>query len=365
MLLPRQRPSSRPPWCCLAVAKKVGTSHSASRKVWAPSLCKEFVGWNRRVSHGGKTATFCDDGEVEEVFTSATVRTRDTVFPSFGDAGAKSATEAELQEFGESVRVGPDEEGPNLVLHRPGEEMQDDRGREQPDPQELRRRAAVASADAAGARAAMMGGAGPASAGPRRRITVKRPARPAERREERQNGGGDDPDRGEPRTRRQRVARAVVLLRALVAMARYTGIDRCWGRNDVYDGGGICDACGTELQEQCVQDDVRLASCAAELARTAGAAGEGEEREACDVEAGPSLDHGDDVEQLMGHQAVTYVTKILDTDEGTLTESLKEYFSLREKAVQALVELCRSIESDVLVASRHATYPREWRRTDG
>ena len=32
------------------------------------------------------------------------------------------------------------------------------------------------------------------------------------------------------------------------------------GRNDVYDGGGICDACGTELQEQCVQDDVRLAS---------------------------------------------------------------------------------------------------------
>ena len=45
-----------------------------------------------------------------------------------------------------------------------------------------------------------------------------------------------------------------------------TSIDRCWGRNDVYDGGGICDACGTELQEQCVQDDVRLASCAAERA---------------------------------------------------------------------------------------------------
>ena len=103
--------------------EKVGASHCASRKVWVPSLCKEFVGWNRRVSHGGKTATFCDDGEVEEVFTSTTVRNRDTVFPSFGDAGAKSATEAEFQHFGESVRVRPDEaEGPNLVLRRPGEE---------------------------------------------------------------------------------------------------------------------------------------------------------------------------------------------------------------------------------------------------
>ena len=44
----------------------------------------------------------------------------------------------------------------------------------------------------------------------------------------------------------------------------------------MYDGGGFCDECVTELQEQCVQDDVRLASNAAELARTVGAAGEGE-----------------------------------------------------------------------------------------
>ena len=44
----------------------------------------------------------------------------------------------------------------------------------------------------------------------------------------------------------------------------------------MYDGGGFCDECVTELQEQCVQDDVRLASHAAELARTAGAASEGE-----------------------------------------------------------------------------------------
>ena len=79
-----------------------------------------FAGWNRRVPHGIKIATFRDDGEVEEVFTSTTVRTRDTVFPMFGDAGTKSATEAELQEFGESARVRPDEaEGPSLALRRP------------------------------------------------------------------------------------------------------------------------------------------------------------------------------------------------------------------------------------------------------
>ena len=67
------------------------------------------VGWNRRVPHGINIATFGDHGEVEEVFTSTTVRTRDTVFPLFGDAGTKSATVVELQEFGESVRVRPEE----------------------------------------------------------------------------------------------------------------------------------------------------------------------------------------------------------------------------------------------------------------
>ena len=64
-----------------------------------------FAGWNRRVPHGIKIATFCDDEEVQEVFTSTNVRTRETVFPLFGDAGTRSATEAEFQEFGESVRV--------------------------------------------------------------------------------------------------------------------------------------------------------------------------------------------------------------------------------------------------------------------
>ena len=66
-----------------------------------------------------------------------------TVFPLFGDAGTKSATEARLQEFDESVRARPDEaEGPSLALRRPvvepeegdenlaaGEEMQVDRSR--------------------------------------------------------------------------------------------------------------------------------------------------------------------------------------------------------------------------------------------
>ena len=127
--------------------------------------------------HSIKIATCRDDGEVEEVFTSKTVRTRDTVFPLFGDAVTKPATEEELQEFGESVRARLDEaEGSTLALRRPvvepeegeenlaaGEEMLVDRERERPDPEELRRRAAEASAQAAGARPTTMGGAGPPS----------------------------------------------------------------------------------------------------------------------------------------------------------------------------------------------------------
>ena len=89
-------------------------------------------------------------------------------------------------------------------------------------------------------------------------------------------------------------------LRALVAMTGKTDDDPCWRCNVVYDGGGFCDECVTELQEQCVQDDVRLASYAATHARTVGAAGEGETRESYDVVAGPSLDHRDDVEQVDG-----------------------------------------------------------------
>ena len=242
-LLSREKPSSWPPWGCLAFAIKLGHPTVRRGSLEPVALQGIFVGWNRRLPHGIKIATFRDDGEVDEVFTSATVRTRDTVFPLFGGAGRKPATETELHEFGESVRARLDEvEEPSLALRRPaveneetegnlahGEEMQDDRGRERPDPDELRRRAAEASADAAGARPTMMGGVGPASAGTRRRITVKRPSRPVDRREEQQSGGGDDPDRDEPPTRRQRVARAVVQLRALVAMTGKTESTQCWG----------------------------------------------------------------------------------------------------------------------------------------
>ena len=79
--------------------------------------------------HGIKISTFPDDGEVEEVFASTNVRTRDTVFLLFVDAGTNSATEAELQEFGESVRVKPDEaEGLSLALRRPEVEPEEAEG---------------------------------------------------------------------------------------------------------------------------------------------------------------------------------------------------------------------------------------------
>ena len=45
------------------------------------ALKGNFLGWNRRALHGIKIATFRDHGEVEEVLTSTTVRTRDTMFP--------------------------------------------------------------------------------------------------------------------------------------------------------------------------------------------------------------------------------------------------------------------------------------------
>ena len=103
-----------------------------------------------------------------------------------------------------------------------------------------------------------------------------------------------------------------------------------------------------------MQDDVRLASYAPELPRTVGAAGEGEEREAYDVVAGPSLDHRDDVEQLMGHQAVACVTKILNTNEATFAESgrresLKEYFILREKAVLTSRAMRLSLKANLIL----------------
>ena len=124
-----------------------------------------------------------------------------TTFPSAPSSSSitrpKSAGQAHLRtSVGESGYLAD----PTHSTRRPVVEPED---RELPDPEELRRGAAKASADAAGARPTTMGGAGPASAEPRRRITVKRPARPEERREEYRDGGGDDPDREEPPTRRQ------------------------------------------------------------------------------------------------------------------------------------------------------------------
>ena len=101
----------------------------------------------------------------------------------------------------------------------------------------------------------------------------------------------------------------------------------------------MVEECVTELQEQCAQEEVRLASCAAELARSVDAASVGKSRDEHDVIAGPSLDHGDDVGRLLGHQGASYVTKLLNTNEALGTESgqrecAKEYLELREKAVR-------------------------------
>ena len=297
-----------------------------------------------------KLQTFRDDGEVEEVFKSTTVRTRDTVFPLFGDAG--SATEAELQEFGESMRARPDEaEGPSLALRRPAVEPEEvDRGREQPDLEELQRRAAEASADAAGARTTTMGVEGARQRGATTQNQGKRLVCPEQRREEQRDGGGDDPDREE----RQRVARAAVRLRALVAMTGKLTMIRAGDLTSCTTAVVSVMSALRSCKNRACKTNVRLASYAAELAGTVGAAGEGETRETYHVVPGPSLDHRDDVEQLMEQQAVAYVTKILNTNEAILTESgrresLKEYFILREKAVLAPVEL-DSIESSALVA---------------
>ena len=182
-LLPRERPSSWPRWGCLAFAMKL-EHQQCVEEVGVASLCKKFLMVGTEVCH--TASKLQPSAMTERLRKCSRVRLCEPVtqmFHLFGDAGTKSATEAELPEFGESVRVRPDEtEGPSLALHRlgaepeevegnlaPGEEMQDDRGREQPDPEELRRRAAEASDDAAGARPTIMGGAAPASAEPRRR----------------------------------------------------------------------------------------------------------------------------------------------------------------------------------------------------
>ena len=293
--------------------------------------------------HGIKIATFRDGGEVEEVFTSTTVRTRDTVFPLFGDAGTMSASEVELQEFGESVRARPDEAELSVAqLSNPQKRKGTSENKRSNGEPRRRRRSRSTSHDD--------GRRGAASAEPRGRITVKRPARSAERREERQSGVDEN-----SASRSRSCATA-----SLVAMTGKTVIS---AGDVVFDGGGFCGECVTELHEQCVQDDVRLASYAAELARTVGGAGEGEACEAYDVVAGRSLDHRD--------EAVAHVMKILDTSEAILTaygrrESLKEYFILRqrERAVLPLVEI-DSIEGHSLLEVDRKRRRRSTQSTTG
>ena len=93
----------------------------------------------------------------------------------FGGAGTKPATEAEFQEFGESVRARPDEvEGRSLALRRTDVEIEEVEGNLAPDKYkttEVENNPILQSCEdeprrAPGARPTMMGCAGPASADP-------------------------------------------------------------------------------------------------------------------------------------------------------------------------------------------------------
>ena len=63
------------PWGCLAFAIKLEHPTVRRGSLDPITLQGRFVGWNRRVPHGINIVTVRDDGEVEEVFTSTTVRT--------------------------------------------------------------------------------------------------------------------------------------------------------------------------------------------------------------------------------------------------------------------------------------------------
>ena len=106
---------------CVASRKAIKLEHPTVRRGSLDPVAVQwiFVGWNRRMPHGINIASFCDNGEVEEVFTSTTVRTRDTVFPSFGGAGFRSVIEAKVHEFGDMTRTDPEEpDRPRLALRR-------------------------------------------------------------------------------------------------------------------------------------------------------------------------------------------------------------------------------------------------------
>ena len=106
--------------CCLAFAIML-EKPMVFRDSRDPLAIQEIlVGWNRSVPRGINIATSSDDGEIEEVFTSTTVGSRDTVFLLFRGAGMRSATEAKLQEFGDMTRMEPGEpDRPRRALWRP------------------------------------------------------------------------------------------------------------------------------------------------------------------------------------------------------------------------------------------------------
>ena len=108
------RLEKNPPWCCLAFAIML-EKPMVFRDSRDPQAIQDiFVGWNRSVPPSS------DDGEIEEVFTSTTVGSRDTVFLLFRGAGMRSATEAKLQEFGDMTRMEPGEpDRPRRALWRP------------------------------------------------------------------------------------------------------------------------------------------------------------------------------------------------------------------------------------------------------
>ena len=66
--------------CCLAFAIMLEKPMVARDSRDPLAIQDIFFGWNRSVPRGINIATSSDDGEIEEVFTSTTVGSRDTVF---------------------------------------------------------------------------------------------------------------------------------------------------------------------------------------------------------------------------------------------------------------------------------------------
>ena len=189
------------------------------------------------VPHGIKAATFRYDREVEELFTSTTVRTRDTVFLLFVGAGTN---------YGESARAKPDEaQRPSVAFRRPdveseeaegslapSEEMHDDSGRDRPLPGVLRRRDAEATRSRS------------ASNADRRREVRQRGATAPNHWKGTHASSGETAAAMTSTTRnlRQDVSESLAQLCNCVPLSPCRvklNCDQCWGCNDVFEGGGF------------------------------------------------------------------------------------------------------------------------------